>query len=57
MAQSKEPSAQARTVLVVEDDASITLGLEMNLTAEGYRVVLAQDGEAILDAPDFAILP
>jgi DNA-binding response OmpR family regulator len=45
MAQSKESSAQPRTVLVVEDDESITMGLEMNLTAEGYRVVLAQDGE------------
>lgn len=42
-----EPAAgrAARTVLVVEDDPSITMGLEMNLTAEGYRVLLAGDGE------------
>jgi two-component system, OmpR family, alkaline phosphatase synthesis response regulator PhoP len=37
-------SAQ-RTILVVEDDESIAMGLEMNLAAEGYRVVMATDGE------------
>lgn len=36
----------AKTVLVIEDDASISMGLEMNLTAEGYDVELASDGEA-----------
>jgi DNA-binding response OmpR family regulator len=36
---------QQKTVLVVEDDESITLGLEMNLSAEGYRVLSAADGE------------
>lgn len=35
-----------RTVLVIEDDPSISMGLEMNLTAEGYRVLVAADGEA-----------
>ena len=41
------PSAKAagRTVLVVEDDPSIAIGLEMNLSAEGYRVQIAGDGE------------
>lgn len=34
-----------KTVLVIEDDESISTGLEMNLTAEGYRVILAADGE------------
>jgi two-component system, OmpR family, alkaline phosphatase synthesis response regulator PhoP len=38
-------SVAPRTVLVVEDDASISMGLEMNLTAEGYSVILAEDGE------------
>lgn len=42
------PSSQ-RTVLVVEDDASICMGLEMNLSAEGYRVVVATDGERGLE--------
>jgi two-component system alkaline phosphatase synthesis response regulator PhoP len=34
-----------RHILVVEDDPSITLGLEMNLEAEGYDVTIAVDGE------------
>ena len=34
-----------KTVLAIEDDESIALGLEMNLTSEGYRVVCAPDGE------------
>lgn len=35
-----------KRVLVVEDDASISMGLEMNLSAEGYEVLIANDGEA-----------
>ncbi len=35
----------ARRILIVEDDESITLGLEMNLQAEGYEVSIAVDGE------------
>lgn len=34
-----------RTVLVVEDDPSIAMGLELNLGAEGYAVTTALDGE------------
>jgi DNA-binding response OmpR family regulator len=34
-----------RTVLVVEDDPSIAMGLELNLAAEGYAVATATDGE------------
>jgi DNA-binding response OmpR family regulator len=33
-----------KKVLVVEDDPSIAMGLEMNLVAEGYGVELAADG-------------
>src|SRR5215213_1386617 len=33
------------SILVVEDDESITLGLQMNLEAEGYAVTVANDGE------------
>ena len=40
-----DPGILAKTVLVVEDDESIALGLEMNLSAEGYRVLTATDGE------------
>jgi DNA-binding response OmpR family regulator len=32
-------------ILIIEDDESITLGLEMNLQAEGYDVTIAVDGE------------
>jgi DNA-binding response OmpR family regulator len=32
-------------ILIVEDDESITLGLQMNLEAEGYSVSVAKDGE------------
>jgi two-component system, OmpR family, alkaline phosphatase synthesis response regulator PhoP len=39
------PGSATKTVLVIEDDESISMGLEMNLTAEGYRVMLAEDGE------------
>lgn len=37
-------------ILIVEDDESITLGLEMNLRAEGYDVSVAVDGETGLTA-------
>ncbi len=40
-----EPGGVKKTVLVVEDDESIALGLEMNLGAEGYRVLTAVEGE------------
>ncbi len=39
-----------KTVLVVEDDPSISMGLEMNLSAEGYHVIVAGDGGDGLEA-------
>ena len=50
-----------RRVLVVEDDESITLGLRINLEAEGYTVLSAEDGErglaiARAERPDLVIL-
>ncbi len=57
------PSSEAprRRVLVVEDDASIMLGLRINLEAEGYAVLSAEDGErglamARAEQPDLVIL-
>jgi two-component system, OmpR family, alkaline phosphatase synthesis response regulator PhoP len=44
MARTPNGSA-TKTVLVIEDDESISMGLEMNLRAEGYRVLIADDGE------------
>lgn len=34
----------SKRILVIEDDESITLGLRMNLEAEGYEVEVAEDG-------------
>lgn len=39
-----QPNGRKR-ILIVEDDESISLGLRMNLEAEGYEVQLAADGE------------
>jgi DNA-binding response OmpR family regulator len=49
------------TVLVVEDDPSILLGLVKNLAFEGYRVLQASDGEKALglafqSPPDLILL-
>lgn len=38
-------TGKRRRILVVEDDSSISLGLSMNLEAEGYEVKVAEDGE------------
>ena len=38
-----------RRILVDEDDPSISMGLKMNLEAEGYAVEIAEDGLAGLD--------
>jgi DNA-binding response OmpR family regulator len=37
-------------ILVVEDEANIALGLQDDLTLEGYEVVLARDGDEALRA-------
>ena len=45
-----EPTSETkRRILVIEDDPSISLGLRMNLTAEGYDVGIAEDGRTGLD--------
>lgn len=54
-------TAQGQLVLVVEDEATIRRALEINLSAHGYRVLLAGDGvEALRLAghhhPDLVLL-
>jgi two-component system, chemotaxis family, chemotaxis protein CheY len=43
----EEPST--RTVLVVDDDPGVLEVLDLALSAEGYRVVLARNGREALD--------
>jgi DNA-binding response OmpR family regulator len=60
MSAAPNPPSKRR-VLVIEDDASIALGLRINLEAEGYEVMAAEDGERGLEMargaePDLIIL-
>lgn len=55
------PAEDGAKVLIVEDDESISLGLKLNLEAEGFEVETAADGEAGLrqaqaSPPDLMIL-
>ena len=45
MAGPADINGVSRTILVIEDDPSITMGLELNLRAEGFHVILAHDGQ------------
>ncbi|SNY91123.1 Response regulator receiver domain-containing protein [Cohaesibacter sp. ES.047] len=51
----------AKSILVVDDEASIAFALEHLMKAEGYDVTVANDGEKALDAaaahhPDLILL-
>jgi DNA-binding response OmpR family regulator len=51
----------ADSILIVEDDASILRGLQMNLGLEGFRIVAARDGEEAIKfarqhQPDLIVL-
>lgn len=57
----KTKGLEGRRVLVVEDDASIAIGLRINLESEGYEVHVADDGERGLELartmdPDLIVL-
>jgi DNA-binding response OmpR family regulator len=41
----EESPTSKKSILVIEDDPSISWGLQMNLEAEGYQVRVAEDGE------------
>jgi DNA-binding response OmpR family regulator len=50
-----------QTILIIEDDPAISLGLRKNLSFEGYRVLTATDGEKGLELafdakPDLILL-
>jgi DNA-binding response OmpR family regulator len=42
-------SVEKKRILIVEDDESISLGLRMNLEAEGFDVEVLADGESALE--------
>lgn len=56
----KAADSSGKRVLVVEDDASIAIGLRINLESEGYVVDVAEDGERGLELarqdPDLIVL-
>lgn len=61
MLPDRESRGDKKTVLIVEDDPSIRMGLSINLEGEGYRVLSAGDGkEGLLvaqkEAPDLIVL-
>lgn len=41
-----EPTSNGARVLIVEDDAALREGLELNLSLEGFRTSVAADGDA-----------
>lgn len=59
--RSNGPDVSSKTILVVEDDPSIAIGLRINLEKEGYAVLTAEDGEQGLAlarsaSPDLIVL-
>jgi DNA-binding response OmpR family regulator len=56
---AEESGTPKKSILVIEDDPSISWGLQMNLEAEGYRVRVAEDGEsglALAEAEHYDLL-
>ena len=45
----KPERIEGSTILLVEDEESLAIGLEYNLTEEGYRVIRAADGAEALE--------
>ena len=59
--ESPMPATDPTKLLVVEDDATLAMGLEINLRAAGFDVRVARDGAtglrlALRDAPDLLLL-
>jgi DNA-binding response OmpR family regulator len=54
-------NAKLTSVLIIEDEADLRRGLELNVAAEGYRVLTAETGDAgvaraLEDHPDLVLL-
>lgn len=45
---SSSSEARVKTILVVDDSATMRLSIEMSLTLAGYKVLVAEDGGAAL---------
>lgn len=48
----KEPSLKGSKILLVEDEESLAVGLEFNLSEEGYIVTVAHDGKQAINLFD-----
>ena len=48
--EARQEPGRGAHILLIEDDDSIALGLQLNLEAEGYRVTVAKDGDEGLEA-------
>ena len=44
-----KPEADKKSILVVEDEHHLAIGIKYNLEAEGYRVSVAEDGKQALE--------
>ncbi len=56
-----QPPTRQETVLVIEDDPTLRMGLRATLRSEGFRVIVANDGPSGLEAalserPDLVLL-
>ncbi len=52
---------EREVILLIEDDRALAVGLDLNLSDEGYNVLVARDGEsglrrALDDRPDLVVL-
>lgn len=49
MTNKKKPTHSNNTILLVEDEQNLALGLKFNLEQEGYHVELAKDGKEAIE--------
>jgi DNA-binding response OmpR family regulator len=49
MTDRKKPTHSNKTILLVEDEQNLAVGLKFNLEQEGYQVELAKDGKEAIE--------